>query len=270
MSPGCFAVLRLKLLRGRLFDAHEGEPVTIVSDSFARGAFPGRDAVGQVIRIGVPTGERLTIVGVVADSRRVSLEAVPFAQVYEPANQSAYFMPTRLLVRSTAPIDGVASALIGAVRDVDPAQPVANLRTLDAVVARSVAARRFTVTLIGGFAIMALLLAGVGLYGLLAQVVAQRQSEIGVRMALGASPGSVIWLVTRDAVRAVAIGVPCGLAGSWAVSRLLSRFFYGVSLGDPRIIGGAVLAIALITVIAGLLPTRRATRLDPLTTLRAE
>jgi ABC-type antimicrobial peptide transport system permease subunit len=242
----------------------------MVSDTFARRAFPGRDAVGQVIRLGLPTGERLTIVGVVADSRRVSLETAPFGQVYEPAAQSAYFVPTRVLVRSTAPLDDVVATLTRAVRAIDPAQPVANVRTLDAVVSRSVASRRFTVTLIGGFAVTALLLAGVGLYGLLAQVVAQRQSEIGLRMALGASPGSVVWLVTRDALRAVLIGVPCGLAGSWAASRLLSRFVYGVSLGDPRIALGVVLTIALITAAAAFVPTRRATRLDPLTTLRSE
>jgi ABC-type antimicrobial peptide transport system permease subunit len=207
---------------------------------------------------------------VVADSRRVSLEAEPFGQVYEPASQSKYFAPARVLVRSSAPLDGVVATLTAAVRDVDPTQPVSNIRTLDGVVARSLAARRFTVTLIGGFALVALVLAGVGLYGLLSQIVAQRQSEIGVRMALGATPASVIWLVTRDALRAVAVGVPCGLAASWTAARLLSRFVYGMSAVDPAVLAGTVLTIAALAATAAFVPTRRATRVDPLTTLRAE
>jgi hypothetical protein len=269
-SPGCFQTLRIALIRGRLFEPREPEPVAIVSEAFARRAFPAGDAVGRVIRIGIPNGEALTIVGVVGDSRRVSLEAEPFGQVYEPASQSKYFAPGRVLIRSSAPLDHVVPMLTGAVRDIDPAQPVSNIRTLDAVVTRSMAARRFTVTLIGGFATVALVLAGVGLYGLLSQVVAQRQSEIGVRMALGATPAAVIWLVTTDALRAVAIGVPCGLVASWTASRLLSRFVYGMSSADPAVLAGTVLTIAAIAATAAFVPTRRATKLDPLTTLRAE
>ena len=216
VSLECFSTMRIRLVRGRLFDARETTPVAVVSEGFARKAFPGRDPLGRTIRIGLPTGDPLTIVGVVEDTRRVSLEAAPFAQVYQSAAQSRSFWPDRLLVRTSGPPERFVSAMQGAVRDIDAAIPLANLRSLDQVASRSLAPRRFTLELLAGFAVIALTLAAIGIYGLLSELVAQRRAEIGVHVALGAEPRAIVGLVTAGALRAVAVGIalgPCGSVG---------------------------------------------------------
>jgi putative ABC transport system permease protein len=270
VSEGCFSALRIQLLRGRLFDANESTPVAVVSEGFARKAFQDIDPLGRTIRIGLPTGDPLTIVGVVEDTRRVSLEAAPWAQVYQLAAQSTSFWPDRLLIRTSGPPERFVSAMQGAIRDIDPAIPLANIRTLDQVASRSLAPRRFTLQLLGGFAVIALVLAAIGIYGLLSELVAQRRSEIGVRLALGAEPRAIVGLVTAGALRAVAIGIVLGLAGAWAASQLIRQFTFQVSPSSPWVFAGTAVLLTVVACVAAYVPARRATRIDPIVALRAE
>lgn len=270
VSTGCFSAMRIHLLRGRLFDAHESTPVAVVSEGFARKAFPETDPLGRTIRIGLPSGDPLTIVGVVADTRRVSLEAAPFAQVYQLAAQSTSFWPDRLLIRVSGPPERFAAAMQGAIRDIDPAIPLANIRTLDQVASRSLAPRRFTLELLGGFAVIALVLAAIGIYGLLSELVAQRRAEIGVRVALGAEPRAIVALVTAGALRAVAIGIALGLAGAWTASQAIRQFAFEVSASSPTVFIGATVLLTMVACIAAYVPARRATRIDPIAALRTE
>jgi len=270
VSADCFRTLRIQLQHGRLFEPRETEPVAVVSEGFARKAWPGQDAVGKVIHIGLPSGEPLTVVGVVADSRRLSLEVEPYAQVYQLAHQSEYFAPTRLLIRTSAPASMIATALATAIRSVDSSQPVGNVRWLADVVARSLSARRFNLLLLGGFAIIAIALAAIGVYGLLTQLVAGRRAEIGLRMVLGAEPRGVVRLITRGVLSLVTIGILLGLGAAWLGSRVVAGFVFGVSAADPAIYAGASLLVLVLATVAALMPIRRAMRIDPITVLRSE
>jgi ABC-type antimicrobial peptide transport system permease subunit len=270
VSEECFAALRVQLLRGRLFEANESTPVAVVSESFARKAFPGIEPLGRTIRIGLPTGDPLTIVGVVEDTRLVSLETAPYAQVYQHAAQSSSFWPDRLLVRGSGPAERFVSAMQHAVRDIDPALPLGNIRTLEMVAERSLAGRRFNLQLLGGFAAIALVLAGVGIYGLLAELVAQRRSEIGVRVALGAEPRAIVALVTAGAIRAVALGTVLGLGAAWGSSRVLQQFAYEVSPTSPALFAATSALLMAVACLAAYLPAYRATRIDPIAALKLE
>jgi putative ABC transport system permease protein len=198
---------------------------------------------------------------VVEDTRRVSLEAAPWAQVYQLAAQSTSFWPDRLLIRTSGPPERFVSAMQGAIRDIDPAIPLANIRTLDQVASRSLAPRRFTLQLLGGFAVIALVLAAIGIYGLLSELVAQRRSEIGVRLALGAEPRAIVGLVTAGALRAV---------GAWAASQLIRQFTFQVSPSSPWVFAGTAVLLTVVACVAAYVPARRATRIDPIVALRAE
>jgi predicted permease len=270
VSDGCFAALDIQLLRGRPFAAREPQPVAIVSQSFARRAFRDADPVGRTIRVGIPSGLELTVIGVVEDTRHTTLEAPPYGQVYQLATQAGAFVPNRLLVRARGPLDPIVNAMQASVKAVDPSQPVSEIRTLESVAARSVSARRFNVGLLGGFAVIALLLAAIGVYGLLAELVAQRRGEIGVRMALGARPGSIVRLITASALKAVVMGIVAGCATAWALSAVLRRFAYGVSPTEPWLYIGAAAVLTTAALCAAAIPSRRAARIDPATALRAE
>ena len=253
-----------------MFSDQETAPVAIVSESYARRAWPGAEPLGKVIRVGLPGGAPLTVIGVVEDTRQRSLETVPFAEVYRLASQDPFFLPSKVVVRTDGSGAGVIAGLRQAVRDLDAGQPVENIRWLEQIVSRSTAPRRFTLTLLSTFAALSLLLAAVGVYGLLSQHVAQRRAEIGVRLALGAAPGTIVRFVTAAALRSVALGIAIGLAGAWAAAGVLRRVVFGVSPTDPVIYAGAALLLTAIAAVAAYVPARRATRIDPLTTLRAE
>jgi putative ABC transport system permease protein len=270
VTAGCFAALDIQVLRGRPFASREPQPVAIVSQSFARRAFRDADPLGRTIRVGLPTGLELTVIGVVEDTRYVTLEAPPYGQVYQLATQEGAFIPNRLLVRASAPLDPVVKAMQTAVKAVDASQPLSAIRTLDGVAARSLSARRFNMGLLGGFAAIALLLAAIGVYGLLAELVAHRRGEIGVRMALGAKPGSIVRLITASAMKAVVMGIVAGCATAWALGAVLRRFAYGVSPTEPWLYIGAAAVLTTAALCAAAIPSRRAARIDPATALRAE
>jgi predicted permease len=268
MSPGCFDVLRLRLVAGRRFDDHETARVGIVTQSFAKSAWPGRNPIGQRVHLGIPTGALIDIVGVVADSLQRSLDARPYPQFYEVASEQAAFPLASVMLRTSVPPASLFNAVRGAVRHVDPAQPVARLRVLEDMVGASTAERRFDLGLFGGFAAVALVLSAIGIYGLFAHLVAQRRSEIGIRMALGAAPGAVVRLMLRRAWLAVAIGLTVGLAGAYATSGLLRSYVFGLSPTNPAIYAGVAVSLGAIGILAAWFPSRRAAAIDPVSSLR--
>jgi putative ABC transport system permease protein len=268
VTAGCFDALGLRLSRGRPFTAHEQTRVAIVSESFARAAWPRQDPIGKRVHQGVPTGELMEVVGVVADALQNSLEMRAFPQLYEAWTEPSAFWPSRFVVRATVPPQSLFDGLRIAVRRVDPDQTVARLRTLNDVVGKSVAGRQFDLRLLGSFSVVAIVLAAIGVYGLLSQLVAQRTREIGVRLALGATPNSVVRLMLKSAAIALLAGLPLGLGGALLVSRLLRRFMFKLSPTDPAIYAAVSAALVVIVMIAAWLPARRAARVDPALTLR--
>ena len=268
VTPDCFDVLKLRVIRGRSFRAHEAARVGIVTDNFARSAWPGENPIGLRVHLGTETGDLIEIVGVVEDSLQRSLDGRPAPQFYEVMSAVSAFPPSRVLLRTGIAPDSLAPAVRAAVRRVDPLQPVARLRTLDTVVGASVLGRRFDLLVLSSFAITALVLAAVGIYGLLGQVVAQRAGEIGIRLALGATGGSVVRLVMRSAWLSVACGAALGSAGAALASQVLRRFMFGVSPTEPRLYVAAVSVLAAVALVAAWLPARRAARVNPANALK--
>jgi putative ABC transport system permease protein len=268
VTAGCFDALGQRLTRGRAFAEHEPSRVAIVSESFAATAWPQQDPIGKRIHVGVPTGDMVEIVGVVSDARQQSLEFRPFPQVYEAWTEHSAFYPNRFVVRSAVPPQTLFDPLRRAVRAVDADQTVARLRTMNDVVNRSVSGRQFDLRLLASFASVALVLASIGVYGLLSQLVAQRTREIGVRLALGATPRSVVQMLLKSAGVALAIGLPLGLGGAWFAARLLRRFMFRMSATDPVIYTTVAATLTVIVLFAAWLPARRAARVDPALTLR--
>jgi predicted permease len=269
-SPGCFEVLRISLVRGRLFNDVEPAPVAIVSRSMARQLWPdGTDPIGQTIHVGLPEGDRLTVVGVVSDIRSASLESRFVQQVWLPSTLP-YFPPQRLLVRSTQPPDTVATAVRGVLRDLDPGLALAHVKTMPEIVAQKTAPRRFVLVLLGSFAVIAIVLCAVGIYGVLAQFVGQRTREIGIRIALGAHRLEVLRFVITRVTSAVGLGTIAGLAAAWMLSNLVTHLLYDVSARDRRVYAGVLVLVTAVAAIAAWVPAVRAARVDPVTALRAE
>jgi putative ABC transport system permease protein len=274
VMPGFFETLRIGLLRGRFLDERDaqGAPrVVVVNRTLAEDLFADQDALGREVRLGPPTAQPRTIVGVVADTRHRGLHVPPVYQVYVPAPQwgGAESMMT-LTVRTTGDPRQLAPAVREVARALDPAQPVTNVRAYEDVVAGSLGTERFAATLLAGFAAAALLLALVGLYGALGVVVRQREREIGVRMALGAAAAQVRAMVLRQGLGPVGAGLAAGLVLAAACARLLGSLLHGVSTWDPRTFAGAAALLAVSAVGAALLPAWRASRTDPAITLRSE
>jgi putative ABC transport system permease protein len=270
ITPACVDVLGLRLIAGRRLTNSEPTPSIMVSASMARALFPdGRDAVGQRAHFGVATGVLLTIVGVVADLRDGTLERSHGRQVWMPQSLG-HFAPRRLLVRyrSTAAIDVLA--LRGVVRESAPDLALARVRPLSAVISKATAPRRFAMFLLSGFAVVAVLLCAVGLYGVLAHSVGQRRQEIGIRMALGARPGQVLPLVATQVFVAVGVGLVAGLSGARALSDTVRSLLFGITATDSTVYVGVGGAVLLMAVLAAWAPMRLATRIDPKSAMRAE
>ncbi len=276
VSPDYFKTMGIPILRGRSFDASDtlGKPkVVLIDESFARRYFPGQDPLGQQINDNEPvaTREQFTIIGIVPTVRHGELSAEPkFVQMYSAAAQDPE-LQVGLLIRAAA---GNPLALTGAVRAavlaVDPELPVFDVRSMDAALSETLATRRLSVVLIGLFSGLALLLAALGLYGVLAYAVAQRTREIGIRLALGAAPGNVFRLIVRRGMGMVATGLALGLLATLALTRLLASFLFGVGANDPATLGSVALTLAAVAFLACWLPARRAMRIEPIAALREE
>jgi len=268
-----FAALGLPLLQGRVFDRRDaaGSPeVVVVNRTFARRHWPDGSALGKRMRYGSGASNPAPwreIVGVVADLRHTALDVAPRAEVYMPLAQSPAGTMS-VVVAATGPSGGRLEALRETVRALDPDLPIANPRSMEDVVSGSLLPQRLAMVLLGVFATLALLMAALGLYGVVAYSVARRTQEIGVRIALGATGPGVLRLVVGQGMRLVAAGVAAGLAGAWGVTRLLASLLYGVSPTDPVAFSLAAVLLGLVALLAAALPAWRASRLDPMTALR--
>jgi putative ABC transport system permease protein len=272
VTPGYFAAMGIPLVRGRAFNAHDdarAPPVTIVSRTLAARLFPGEDPIGKRIDAVRDGPDRWhEIVGVVGDVKLDRLDGDAVPEAYAPFAQGPSGTLT-FVVRGAAPAAPTKEAR-AALAAVDPDQAVASVHALGELVARAVARQRFAMLLFAVFSAAALLLAAVGVYGVVAYAVAQRTGEIGVRMAFGARTIDVVGLVLRQGGRLVAVGLTAGIGGALALTRLLGSMLFGVSPYDPLTFAAIAALLTLVAALACAVPAYRAARVDPATVLRAE
>jgi putative ABC transport system permease protein len=275
VSPDYFATLAIPIREGRVFEDRDGiesEKVIVVNRSLAEKIWPGQSPVGKRITFGVPVtadSDWLRVVGVVADVRHAELNDEPGLQAYVPLLQSPN-TEAALVVRTAGAPGAMTSAVAAVVREVDPGLPVANPKTLDQLLADSVAAPRANAVLLALLAGLALVLAAVGVYGVLSYSVAQRTREIGLRMALGAAASDVLRQLFREGLTTVLAGIVTGLVGAFFLARTLESLLYGVTVRDPLTFVGVPLVLLAVATLATWLPARRATRVEPVVALRYE
>lgn len=272
--PGYFATLSISLLEGRDFthrDMTLGETVAIVNRAMAQLYWPAESPIGKRFKLGALQNSNpwLVVVGVTENTRHFGLESEPMREFYRPYSQSAWPVMT-IVARTVGEPMSWQSALKGIIKRVDPNLPVALVRPMTAVIAGSVAPRETPTRLLTGFAVIGLLLAAVGVYGVLAYFVSQRTREIGVRAALGATRAQLAGFVVSQSLYSIGAGVLIGVAGSLATNRMLSDFLYQVEPGDPQVIGSIVVVLVAAALLASWLPARRAASIDPLVALRDE
>jgi putative ABC transport system permease protein len=275
ISPDYVETMAIPLRRGRTLNVHDGAdapPAVLISESLAQSKFPGQDPLGQRLRIGPNDGPWNTIVGVVGNVKQTSLAVSQSDAVYITNAQWQLF-PDRarwLVVRARGDAGAMAAAVRQAVWSVDKDQPIVRVATMANLLDRSAGERRFAMILFETFGLVALVLAAIGIYGVLSGSVTERTREIGVRLALGAQRSDVLSLILGQGIKLTLIGVIIGLFAAWGVTRLLTRLLYGVSATDPFIFGSIALLLTVVAMFACYLPARRATKIDPIIALRCE
>ncbi len=276
VTPGFFRAMRIPLLRGRFFtdaDGSASERVTIVNQTTAKRYWLQEDPVGQRIRFGGGADNKnpwLTIVGVVGDTKRAGLDVPVFTESYQPLRQEASGDLAILLRIGTDAAAGIAPAIRAAVREIDPQQPVSAIVPLQTMLDETVAGRRFNTLLVTVFAFAALLLAAVGVYGLLAYTIAQQHREIGIRIALGARAAALLQAVGGRAFSAACVGAIAGAVLSVAVGRAIAGLLFGIAPLDAGSYAAAACVLAAVVATAAAFPLRRALKVDPAVSLRAE
>jgi putative ABC transport system permease protein len=272
VSPDYFSTLGIKIVRGRGFSERDDErapAVVVISETMAAKYWPGEDPIGKRVKLSYNNTGPREIVGIAGDVKQKSLTDAVLPQMYTPFVQTPWPFLTAVAKTGAAP-EAAAGSMRQALAHLDPEQAAGEIRTFDQYLARSIATPRFTAILLGAFAALALLLAGFGLYGVMAYSVAQRRREIGIRMALGAQAADVRSLVVSQAMRLGAAGLAMGIAGALAVTRVLDSLLFGVSASDPLTFATVSAALITVLVLAAYLPARRATRVDPIVALRAD
>ena len=270
VSNDYFRAMGIPLMRGRAFtsqDKGEGPPALMVNEAFVRRFLPGGDAVGKAIQW--DGDKEASIVGVVGDVRQESLSEPAPPTVYIHVLQNSRSRVNLVVRGKGAPLQ-LAAAVRQAIWSVNPDQTITRITTLEEVVGSSVARPRLIAGLLGLFAVLALVLGAVGIYGVLSYTVGQRQREIGVRLALGARPAEVLRMVLNGGMRLAGLGAALGVAGALVLSRVMGSILYGVAPHDPLAFGAAVVLLMGVALVACLVPARRAMRVDPAVTLRAE
>jgi putative ABC transport system permease protein len=274
VTPGYFETIGIPLRSGRLLDSHDvaGSPVAVlINESFAKRKFSGQDPIGQRVHLGRTDLPWYTIVGVVGDVKQTSLAVNQSDAVYITPTQW-YFADSAmsLVVRTRGDAAALAPAIRNAIWSVDKDQPIVRVATMDHLLAASAAERRFALILFQAFALVALVLAATGIYGVLSGSVTERTREIGVRLALGASRGHILALVVRQGMTLTGLGIVIGLSGAVAASQAIVTLLFGVSRLDPITYLGVIAVLVGVSVIACWVPARRATKVDPLVALRYE
>ena len=278
VTPGYLQAMRIPLRRGRQLDEHDatgGPEAVLINESFAKRVFPGRDPIGQLVRVGPEIGSADrpwdVVVGVVGDVKQTSLALDAPDAFYVPMGRWMWVDNVQsLVVRASGNAAALAPAVTRAIWSVNKDQPIARLATLDAIVAGSASQLRFALTTFEAFAITALVLAAIGIFGVLSASVAERTQEIGIRSALGASTGDTIGLVLRQGVALALVGVAVGLAGSAVASRAIAAMLFGVTRLDPVTYAAVIALLLAVAALACAVPAWRAARVDPAVTLRAE
>jgi putative ABC transport system permease protein len=274
ISQAYFATLRVPLREGRLFDERDFIPradhVVIANRAFAQRHFPNDDPLGKRIRLGDPNSQWRTIVGVVGDVRHVSLSLEADAEIYVPYAGQDATSTAMLAVRTDPDPRSLANAVREVVIAVDAEQPVFAVSTMEQRIADSISAARFNAKLLGFFGFVALILASVGVYGVIAYFVGHRIHEIGIRVALGASSRDVIGMVMRQGTVMTMAGLALGLGGARFATRYLGSLLYGIGASDPLTLASAAITLGAVALAACYVPARRATRVDPLVALRYE
>ena len=273
ITPDFFRVLQVPLLRGRVFsdrDRPDGPRVAIINETTAKTHWPNEDPLGKRFKFGDLDNDDpwLTVVGIVADTRRAGVDHPVFTESYQPYTQDPRSMI--VLVRTAGDPTAIAPALRAVVRELDPDQPLARVAPLDELIGNQTAARRFSTWVLGAFGIAAIALTAIGLYSLLAYLVALRRHEMAVRLAIGGSPHHVLGLILRHVSLVVGLGISLGLAGALTTARSMRGLLFGIEPWDPLSQTATIAALALVAVVAAWVPTRRAMRVDPAIVLRTE
>jgi putative ABC transport system permease protein len=265
-----FNAMNIPLLQGRAFaafDTAKSKPIVMVNEPFARRFFPGQKALGQHLVIGGNTRE---ITGIVGGVRHFSLQDQPPPEMYVPFAQAPTQQFLNLVVRAAGDPTQLSSAIRGQIAAIDPTEATGEFRSMDEVRAASLAQPRFSTSLLGLFAIIALMLSAIGLYGVISYAVSQRTREIGIRMALGAKPRDILRLTLGQGIRMTALGLTIGLCAAFFVTRLLQSLLFGVTPYDASSFIGVPIVLTGVALLASWLPARRAARVDPLVSLREE
>ncbi len=268
VSDGYLRAMGIPLRAGRDFterDGPEAEPAILINESMARRLWPGEDPLGKYVR----ADKFRQVVGVVGDVRHLALEQASGLEMYLPIRQSNDWPAVQLVVRTSLPTAAMVSTLREALRPIQPNLSNNDLRILQELVDKAVSPRRFLVMLLGAFAFFALVLASLGIYGVISYSVSQRAQEIGIRMALGASAGYLQTRILTQTLKLAAIGMALGAAASWALARAVSGLLFGVTSTDPVTFAGMLTVITVVAAVAGYVPAHRATRTDPMSVLRA-
>jgi len=273
VQPGYFETMRIPLLRGRFFteaDNRTGAPRGfVVNQTLVRQMFGNADPLGQRLTVGMGDDHQGQIIGVVGDTKHTSLDAEVRPMVYYVQVQLPIAFGSFVL-RTSGPPEQMASAMEAAIHEVKKDQPVSDVRTMDDWIGRSISRMRFQAALFGGFALIAMVLAAIGVYGVMAYSVEQRTHEIGVRLALGAEPARLKRWIALEGMRLAAIGLILGVLAAAASTRVLDSLLYGVKPGDPETFLAAAILLAAVCLLASYLPARRATAVDPAVALRGE
>jgi putative ABC transport system permease protein len=267
-----FSVMKIPLKMGRSFteaDDSTAPPVIIVNEAFAKKYWPGENPIGKRVSAGYNSDSLRAVIGVVGNVRRLALDTDPAPAMYLSEHQASYSGLT-LVVRTRDNATNVPAALKHTLVSLDPDQSLGTIRSMESVLARSLAQQRFSASLLGIFAMIALALSAVGIFGVMTAMVTQRTRELAVRLALGAHPRKVLQLVMSHGASLAGIGIVIGLFGAFALSRVVAGMLYNVSASDPRTLLGVSLLLAAVALLACYIPARRATRLDPIITLREE
>ncbi len=268
VSDGYLKAMGIPLRSGRDLspqDTPATEPVIMVNETLARTLWPGENAIGKIMRV---NGER-RVIGVVGDVRHLALEEGAGMEMYLPIRQGSDWSSVDLVVRTSLPPGDLAPAIRAALKPIQPNLPGNDFRPIQQLVDKAVSPRRFVVLLLGGFALFALVLASLGIYGVISYSVGQRTQEIGIRMALGASPADLQMRIMMQTLGLAAIGMVLGVSASWVLARTLGGILFGVTAGDPVTFVGMPLVLIAVAALAGYLPARRASRIDPMLALRS-